>query len=234
VNTKRILLISDLHAPYMHPDALKFLIALKRKYKPTLVVSLGDEVDAHAISFHDSDADLPSAGDELELASEQLQALEKVFPKMLIIDSNHGSLHLRKAKHHGIPLKYLATNNQIFGVGKGWEWHNDLTLKLPTGQTLYICHGLVKQGVKLAQQRGQCVSQGHFHTDFRIDYVGNPDNLLWSLQAGCLIDKRSLAFAYDKLNLNRPILGTGLVINGYPVLEPMVLNKQSRWIGRLV
>lgn len=40
---ERILFISDLHAPYNHPDALDFLSDLNTKYKPTRVISLGDE-----------------------------------------------------------------------------------------------------------------------------------------------------------------------------------------------
>lgn len=233
MNTRRILCISDQHMPYEHPDMFKFLAALKAKYKPTLVINGGDEVDAHALSFHDSDSDLPSAGPELVLASKKLQKLQKLFPKMLILDSNHGSLAARKFKHHGIPMKYMASHTQIYNLKKGWEWVHDLTLTLPNGQVAYFCHGMVKAGIKLASQRGTCVVQFHYHTDFRIDYIGNPASLLWSMQCGCLINKRALAFAYDKLNLNRPILGTGLIIDSKPLLIPMVLNESGRWDGKL-
>lgn len=233
VNTKRILLISDQHMPYQHPDMFKFLAAVKKKYKPTLVVNGGDEIDHHSLSFHDSDQDLPSAGDELKLAIKSLKIMEKMFPDMIVLDSNHGSLAARKFKHHGIPMKYLATQHQIFNVSKRWQWVNDLTLTLPNGQPLYLCHGMVKDGKKLAAQRGTNVAQFHFHTEFRIDYIGNPNSLLWSVQCGCLIDRKSLAFAYDKLNLNRPIIGLALIIDSKPVLQPMELNKHGRWIGRL-
>jgi hypothetical protein len=77
------------------------------------------------------------------------------------------------------------------------------------------------------------VVQGHYHTECRIDYVSNPRNLLWSMQVGCLIDREALAFAYDKLNLNRPIIATGLVLGGQPRLEPMILTDKHKWIGRL-
>ena len=43
-----ILVIGDLHAPYEHPDTVSFLRAIKKKYKPTDVVQIGDEVDFHA------------------------------------------------------------------------------------------------------------------------------------------------------------------------------------------
>lgn len=233
LNTKRILNISDQHAPFNHPDMIPFLKAIKKKYRPTLVVNLGDENDNHGMSFHDHDSDLPSAGEELIAATRVIKQLEKLFPEMIILDSNHGSLALRKMKHHGIPMKYLQTHNQIYGVSDKWKWVNDLTVTLPNGQPAYFCHGMSKNGVKLAAQRGTNIIQGHYHTEFRIDYIGNPSNLLWSLQSGCLIDRKSLAFAYDKLNLNRPIIGTSMIIDSKPVLIPMTLNSKGRWTGRL-
>lgn len=233
LDTKRILFISDQHAPYQHPDMFAFLAAIQKKYNPTLIVNGGDCVDAHALSFHDSDSDLPSAGDELQKAIKVLKQLEKMFPNMTLLDSNHGSLAARRLKHHGIPMKYLATNQQIYGVSNKWQWVNDLTVTLPNGQPLYMCHGMTKNGIKLAAQRGTNVVQFHYHTEFRIDYIGNPSDLLWSLQSGCLIDRRSMAFAYDKLNLNRPIIGTSMCVDSKPILIPLVMNKSGRWIGKL-
>ena len=232
-DTSSILVISDQHMPYEHPDMFDFLEAVKQKFKPTMVVNIGDCVDKHAMSFHDSDADLPSAGYELELAIGKIKRMEKMFPEMTIVDSNHGSLALRKFKHHGIPMKYLASQHDIYGVSEKWQWVNDISVKLPNGQDCYFCHGMVKSGIKLAAQRGTNVVQGHYHTEFKIDYIGNPNNLLFSLQVGCLIDRHSLAFAYDKLNLNRPIIGLGLVVDSKPVLVAMTLDKSGRWNGQL-
>ncbi len=233
LDTARILNISDMHMPYEHPDSFSFLEALKKKYKPTLIINGGDEADKHAMSFHDSDSDLFSAGQELKEVIKKMKKLEALFPSVVFLDSNHGSMALRKMKHHGIPMKYLATPQQIYGVGEGFTWASDLTIKLPNGQECYFCHGMVKNGIKLAAQRGPTVVQFHYHTDFRIDYVGNPSNLLFSLQSGCLIDRKSLAFAYDKLNLNRPIIGTSVIIDSRPQLIPMVLKKNGRWNRKL-
>lgn len=232
-NYKRILCISDQHAPYNHPDMLRFLAAIKKKYRPTFIINGGDEVDSHSLSFHDSDNDLPSAGDELVKAAKVLKQLEKLFPDMVLLDSNHGSMATRRFKHHGIPMKFLASNNEIYGVSNRWKWVNDLTVKLPNGQMTYFCHGMTKNGVKLASQRGTNVVQFHYHTEFRIDYIGNPNSLLFSINSGCLINRKSLAFAYDKLNLNRPIIGTSMIIDSRPILIPMKLDSRGRWTGKL-
>ena len=77
------MVIGDMHIPYHHKSSMAFLRALKKKYKGfDLVVNIGDELDQHAISMHDSDPDLPSAGDELVLAKKHVKELEKIFPDM--------------------------------------------------------------------------------------------------------------------------------------------------------
>jgi UDP-2,3-diacylglucosamine pyrophosphatase LpxH len=229
VSNKRILLISDLHVPYQHPDTIAFLTAIKKKYKPTRVISVGDEVDKHAMSFHDSDPDLSSAGDELEDAIEQLQPLYKLFPKMDLVDSNHGSMVYRKGKHHGIPRKYLRDYGDILDAPKGWKWSNELLINIPGNNQLLVVHGISKDVMKVVAQRGVCVAQGHYHSEFRIGYLGNPNHLLFGINVGCSIDSKSLAFAYDKLNLARPVVGHGIIIDGLPRLLPMVLNSKGHW-----
>jgi hypothetical protein len=229
MSNQRILLISDLHVPYQHPDTVAFLTAIKKKYKPTRVISVGDEVDFHALSFHDSDPDLMSAGDELAEAIEELQPIYKLFPKMDLVDSNHGSMAYRKGKHHGIPRKYLRDYGDVLNAPKGWKWSHELLINIPGGNQLMVVHGISKDVMKVVAQRGVCVVQGHYHSEFRIGYLGNPNHLLFGMNIGCSIDSKSLAFAYDKLNLARPVVGHGIIINGLPHLLPMVLNNKGRW-----
>ncbi len=230
---QRILVISDLHAPFMHPDTVEFLAGVKKKYKPTRVILTGDEVDKHAMSFHESDPDLMSAGDELESAVETLSPLYKLFPVADIMDSNHGSLAYRRAKHAGIPRKYIRNYNDVLDAPTGWTWHDELIIKIPGGNQVLFHHGLSKSVIKVVAQRGMCVVQGHYHTDFRIDYLSNPNSLLWGMNVGCSIDGKSLAFAYDRLNLTRPVIGHGLILNGLPQLLPMVLDSKGKWTGHI-
>jgi hypothetical protein len=226
--SKTILFISDLHIPYHHPDAFAFLKYLKKKLKPDLVVNVGDLADFHNVSFHDSDPDLMGAGDELIALQRYSRELEKIFPSMIIVGSNHGDLPVRKAFAGGLPKSFIRPYNEIYDVGSGWQFVDDLLLD-DKGELLYVAHGISKNGLKLAAQRGVCVVQGHYHTEFRVDYISNPRDLLWSMQVGCLINPKSLAFAYNKLQLARPIIGTGATIDGVPQLFPMTFNKNSRW-----
>jgi len=222
-DNSRILFISDMHIPYHHKNLIPFLRSLKERYNPTRIICLGDDLDKHALSFHDSDPDLMSAGDELRAALPVIKELHTLFPEMDLIDSNHGSMVWRKAKHHGIPRHYIKSYNEVLNVGDGWVWHNDLVIDLPNGQQVYVHHGKTKDALKVSQSMGMSFVCGHFHEDFSIKYWANPNGLYFAMNSGCLIDDESYAFAYNNVNLNRPIIGTTLIIDGVPILEAMPL-----------
>lgn len=231
---KSILVLSDQHYPYNHADIYAFLKALKQKYNPDIVINLGDEVDLHSFSFHEHDADLLSPGDELRESIAKLQPIYKLFPKMHIVESNHGSLVYRRGKANGLPRHVLKSYRDVLEAPIGWKWHKDLIVKASDDSNIYICHGRTADGLRLSQSLGMKCVQGHFHEKFEVRYWGNKLGLFWSVIAGCLIEDDSLAFAYNKLNLKRPIIGTVVILNGHPKLEPMVLDKNGRWIGKLV
>jgi hypothetical protein len=214
-----------MHIPYHHPKLIEFLKYLKAKYNPTRIILLGDELDKHAMSFHDSDPDLPSAGDELIRSLPTIKEVKDLFPIADVIDSNHGSLAYRKAKHHGIPRHYIRSYNEVLQIDDGWTWHNDLVIDMSPWNKpdVYVHHGKSKQAVKTSQAMSMSHVCGHYHESFGIEYWANPKGLYFGMNAGCLIDDDQLAFAYNNANLKRPIIGTGLIIEGVPVLEAMEL-----------
>lgn len=229
---KTTLFIGDLHAPYMHQDATAFLKAVKKKYKPHEVVFMGDEVDGHAISYHEHDPDLPSAGDELKAAIKQLQPLYKLFPKATIIESNHGSLVYRKVATAGLPAAIVKEYREILQAPKGWNWVYDYIVNTELGD-IYCHHGKSGTHEKLSKNMAMSAIQGHFHNKFYVSYWSSPNGLYWDANTGCLVDNKSRAMAYGKNNLQKPILGCIVVINGVPQLIPMVMNKKGRWIKKL-
>ena len=90
-----------------------------------------------------------------------------------------------------------------------------------------------KDPLKSSMSIGTNLVQGHFHTDFQVKYWSSPEALRWGMTVGCLIDKDSMAFAYSRVNIRRPILGCAYIENGIPNLIPMVLEKGNRWIGKI-
>jgi len=227
---QRILLVSDMHLPYGHQDTLPFLAYLKAKYKPTRVICLGDELDKHSLSFHSHDPDLASPSDELARALPMIKQLKKMFTKMDILESNHGSLAYRRAKANGIPRGYLKSYNDVLGVDSDWVWHYEMTITLPNGNKVYLHHGKAADIKKLSTSLGMCAVSGHYHQTFKVDYWANSLGLYWGMNVGCLIDDKSLAFAYNNCNLHRPLIGTGLIIDSQPVLVPLLMDENGAWV----
>jgi len=242
---KCVLVLSDLHMPYQHPDSFAFLAALKAKYNPDRIVNVGDETDGHALSFHDSDPDLDSAGRELSQARAGARALHDIFPQMDLVDSNHGSLLYRRGKAHGIPRHMLLEYRDVLfgekqkdgtiirrgGIGEGWTWQHSIVLDLPGNKKCLVVHGMSKSTMQNVKQCGMNFIQGHHHGTAEVVYSGTPDALNWGMTVGCMIDDSSRAFAYNRTTMARPIIGCGIIIDGQPRLLPMILQKGGRWGG---
>ena len=231
---QRILVIPDLHAPYQHPDTLKFLRAVKAEMQPDLVVSLGDELDYHAMSFHDSDPNLDSAGAELERGKRFLRRLLAEFPQVLVCHSNHGSMTYRRAKAHGIPVQLVRRYRDIVFPGldaSGWSWADAWKVNTPLGTVMFKhqSSGILAD----AAHNGCNLVVGHNHGNFSVEYCASSAHLYYGCYSGCLVDKDSLAFAYGRLSKNKPIIGCTLILNGRPTLVPMVLKENGRWQGKL-
>lgn len=235
MDNSRILVIPDLHFPFCHPDSLDFLHKVKKKLEPTRVICLGDELDYHAMSFHDSDPDLESSGRELVLALGYIDTLHELFPQMDLLESNHGSMAYRKAKHHGVPRYVMKSYNDVLGISvHDYRWHDRLVVRLPNGQMCCFVHTLGADVLRASQSIGMSLVQGHHHSSFEIRYWQNHDQLNFAITSGCLVDDKSLAFAYNKLQIKRPIMGVTFIENSIPALIPMVTGDDNRWVGTRV
>ena len=228
-----ILVIPDLHFPYVHCDFLDFLTAIKKKYKPTRIISLGDEVDGHSWSFHQASAELDSPSRELDKAIGYIYSLGKLFPKIDLMESNHGSLFIRKIQANHLPKKILKSYRDILNAPKNWRWYNRLVITLPNKTKCMFVHSLGANVLQVSQQLGMNVVEGHHHSQFEIRYHYNGDVLLFGLVSACLIDDESIAYNYNKLTVKRPIMGVSMIIDSIPILIPMRLNKNKRWNGEL-
>ena len=155
-----------------------------------------------------------------------------MFPNVVVIESNHGSMVLRKALTAGIPTKAIRSYNDVLDAPKGWKWVFDVILNTPLGP-VYFCHGKAAAPGKLASQYGMSTVQGHFHEKSQINYISTPEKLMFDAHTGCLANDKSLALGYNKVNPKRPIVSLLVIINGIPQIVPMVLNRSGRWIGKL-
>lgn len=213
-------------------DAIAFLSAVKKKYKPDLVVSLGDLEDWHSISMHDHDPDGMNPGKELQAIRDGVKLLSKVFPNLMICTSNHGSLPFRRAFKYGMPQELIKDFSAILKSPPGWEWADQWEID----GVLYE-HGDPFTGqnaaLKCAEQNMQSTVIGHVHSFAGIQYSANSKHLIFGFNCGCLINRDAYAFNYAKKIKRKPILGCGVVIDGIPTFIPMLLNRSHRWRGKL-
>ena len=226
---KRILVISDTHFPYHHQDTFTFLIKLKKVYKPDTIIHIGDEMDWHSVNVsHVINPDLPSPADELLIGRSLCGQLEKIFPKMVLLESNHGSMILRRAMAKGMSKFFIKDYNEILDVNSGWKWKEKHIIETDKGRVLFA-HQFSADVSKAVQQSAMSCVQGHYHTVSTIKYVANNFHLNWGMSVGCLIDKKSLAMAYMKVNLAKPVLSCGVITEGIPNIVPMVLKNDGSW-----
>ncbi len=231
MNNDRILVISDLQIPYHHIDSLLFLKELKRQFKPTRIINIGDEADFNGLNFHGLDPDMKSAGHELIEIRHYMAQLEKIFPDMDLLESNHGLLPKRRAKAGGLPSAMLKSYNDIMDVGSGWNWHKSLDIRLPNRKWCHLVHNYESNALSASKNLGKCFVQGHHHSKFELSYWSCGGTQLWGATIGCLIDDTSPAFNYNKTSSKRPLLGCLMINNGIPILIEMILNKAGRWVG---
>lgn len=208
-----VLAIPDLHAPYHHQDAIDFLNDVYREFKPTRIVCLGDEIDFHALSFHDKEPGLYSAGREFEEAKRFLKKLYKAFPVVQCCISNHTSRPYRVAHKAGLPSNMILDYKALFEAPKGWSWHYRIIID-------QVCfeHGDPGSGrnaaYKAMLENRMSTVIGHVHGHAGVQYSANPFNQTFWMNAGCLIDIDSLAFAYGNKYRNKATLGCGIIREG--------------------
>jgi len=235
---KSILVIPDLHCPVMHKDAFKFIKAVAKLYKPDKVVCLGDELDYHCLSFHETEDECPyNESQEFEEGKRYFSNLYDMFDSVDILTSNHGSLLYRRAKACRIPRQFLFTYEQVLDAPKGYKWHDNLILQTNRGEFVQFHHGNIapKDILRKSQLTGISQVQGHHHNNFEIKYWQDnvTNKMKFGMSCGCLIDDEKYAFLYNKNNIGRPLLGCGVIYDGIPELIPMNLNEEKRWDGCL-
>ncbi|MGL4999293.1 MAG: metallophosphoesterase [Cetobacterium sp.] len=204
-----VLAIGDLHAPFTKDGYLDFCKEMHYKYNCTDVVFLGDIIDNHFSSFHDTDPDGHGAGEELERAIDQISKWYKEFPIAYVCEGNHDTLNTRKAFSSGLSKRWIKSIPEVLST-PNWEYSTQHIL----GDFLFT-HGTGRVARARCAEDSISVCQGHYHSSSYVEnYVGTNGVRKLAVQVGCGIDRDSYAFAYGKhfksphvnvaiINLNR-------------------------------
>lgn len=227
-----VLVIPDCQAPYHHQDAIAFLGALKRKWKPTKVVNIGDSVDQHQLGRFVPDPDAPGAGDEHKEALKFLKSLYQLFPNGVEVESNHNFRYAKRAADARLSRAYLRPYEEIMGFPPGWSlapWFEIDDVVFEHGER--ASGGQINRNIAMINQ--QSTVYGHHHSAAGIAYLANRKNLIWAMNVGCLIDHESYGLAYAKTSKFFQTLGAGIVQRGVPYFEPMIIDSKNRWVGNI-
>ena len=204
---KNVLVIGDLHEPFCLDNYLEHCVENYNKYKCDEVVFIGDIIDNHASSYHETDPDGHSAGQELKMAIQRIKQWYQAFPKATVIIGNHDRLIMRKAYSSGLSKMWIKDYAEVLGT-PGWNF----TESIEIDDVLYI-HG--EGGTARARVRRdlQSIVQGHLHSQAYIDWCVGAKFKLFGMQIGCGIDHKSYAMAYGKEG-PKPAIACGVVLQG--------------------
>jgi len=215
-NKSRVLVIGDLHSPFIKEGYLEFCQSIQQKYNCNEILFTGDLVDNHASGYHETDPDGHSAGQELEFARDKILEWEKVFPKAKVCIGNHDLLPARKAFTAGLSNHWIKSIKEVLEVA--WEFGEEFEID----GILYI-HGTACKAHTRAQNELVSIVQGHYHSESYIRYFVGLERKIFAMQIGCGVDRRAYAMAYGK-HFRKQHINCGVVIDGLPILEYMILT----------
>ena len=236
MNTKRLLILSDTHFPYQHPNYFEWIKKIKDKINPTRVIHIGDLVDFHSISFHPHSPELPNIKFEIKDAIKCIKKLRKIFPvEMPILWGNHDIRIQRLAEKSAIPEAFLKDINDILEIDKKWKWtwHNKVILDLPNKTKVFFTHHFKSNVIASAKELGMSYVSGHQHTLSQLTLISSPLALNFAMCVGSSINPKHEAFKYAKNFIKRPIISVGAIINNQPVIYAMPLNDRGEWTGAI-
>ena len=201
-----VLVIGDLHEPFCLDSYLDWCIEQYEIYNCTEVVFIGDIIDNHYSSYHESSADGLGGLDELELAIKRISKWYKAFPIATVIIGNHDRIIMRKAQTSAIPSKWIKSYKEVLEV-PNWEFVERYELN----NVQYI-HG--EGGTARTKCRADMMNtvQGHLHTQCYTEHYVGKNFRVYGTQVGCGINHKSYAMAYAKYG-KRPAVGCAVILN---------------------
>jgi len=208
---RRILVIGDIHAPFTLEGYLEFCQDVYARYNLNQVIFIGDILDNHYSSYHETDPSGLSGKDELECAIEHVALWKEAFPVADVIIGNHDRLIMRKAFSSDVPKEWIKSYNEVLGTN--WNWTERIVY-----DNVQFVHG--EGGTARTKARNDMMStvSGHIHTQAYTEWLVGRNFKVFAMQVGCGVDASSYAAAYAK-NFKRQAIGCGVVLGGHTAIN---------------
>lgn len=205
---RRVLVIGDLHEPFCLDGYLEFCLEKYREHKCNEVVFIGDIIDNHYSSYHETDADGIGGGDELDLAINRIKRWNKAFPKATVTVGNHDRIIMRKAQTSSIPKKWIKGFKEVLETPE-WDFVNEVII-----DNVRYTHGDKSSKPRTAAKRDMISTvSGHYHTDMYTEWFFGKNAAIFGMAVGCGIDSKAYALAYMQGG-KKEAIGCGVVLEG--------------------
>ena len=212
---RRILVIGDLHEPFCLDGYLEFCQDTYARYNCNQVIFIGDIIDNHYSSYHETDADGLGGGDELDLAIEKIAQWYRAFPVADVTIGNHDRIIMRKAFTGSIPRRWIKSYNEVLGT-PNWNWVERIEY-----DNVQFVHG--EGGTARTKAKNDMMStvQGHIHTQAYTEFHVGKNFKIFGMQVGCGVNSKSYAAAYAK-HSRKQAIGCGVVIGGHTAINVLM------------
>jgi len=205
----RILVIGDLHEPFCLDGYLKFCKETYLKYNCNKVIFIGDIIDNHYSSYHESSADGLGGKYELEQAVKKLSKWYKAFPVADVTLGNHDRIIIRKAQSSNIPSQWIKEYKEVLKTPK-WNYVTDVFYN-----DVRFVHGDKSGKPRMATKRDMVSTvSGHYHTDMYVDWMFGKTRAIFGMAVGCGIDSSSYAMGYMQGG-KKEAIGCGIVVGNH-------------------
>ena len=211
----RVLCIGDLHEPFCLEGYLDFCVDIYNSWDCDRIVFIGDVIDNHFSSYHETDADGLGGMDELDLAIEKLKPWHDTFPDADVTIGNHDRMIMRKAQSSNIPTHWIKEYKDALNT-PSWNF----TERVVVDNVQYI-HGEGGTARSRCIKDMQSTIQGHLHTQCYSEWKVGSRARIFGAQVGCGIDKDAYAMAYAK-NFPKPAIACLVCIDGETVINEMM------------
>ena len=211
---RRILVIGDLHCPFDLDGYFEFCKETYARFNCNQVIFIGDIIDNHYSSFHESDPDGHGGGEELDRAINSVRWWRDAFPVADVIIGNHDRIIMRKAFSGAIPSRWVKSYNEVLGTE--WNWVERIVY-----DNVQFVHGEGGTARTKAKNDMQSTVQGHIHTQAYVEWMVGRNFKVFGMQVGCGLDGTSYSAAYAK-NFKKQAIGCGVVIGGHTAVNVMM------------
>jgi len=203
----KVLVIGDIHEPFSRKGYLEFCRWVQEEKNCGTVVFIGDIIDNHYSSYHETETNAMGADDELEAAIAKVQEWHKVFPVAYVTIGNHDRMAFRKAKSSGVSSKWVRDYDEVLGT-PNWSFVEEVEI-----DGVNYNHG--EGGTARTKMKNELQSQvqGHIHTQAYVEYSTGKHYIIFGMQVGCGVDDSAYAMAYGK-NFKKSTISCGVVENG--------------------